>query len=42
MSPDKEDPVPLVVEVMGWVAFVLFVGSVWKVRQTLDRRPRET
>ncbi|HEV3095837.1 MAG TPA: hypothetical protein VG104_01710 [Candidatus Dormibacteraeota bacterium] len=27
----------LVTEVIGWLAFVLFVGAVWKLRQTIDR-----
>ena len=41
MTRDKKDQVPLAAELIGWLAFVLFVGSVWKVRQTLDRRQRE-
>lgn len=42
MNREEEGAIPLVAEVIGWLAFVLFVGSVWKVRQTLDRWPRET
>lgn len=41
MSRDGESPVPLVAEAAGWLAFVLFVGAVWKLRQTLDRSQRE-
>src|SRR5205807_9128592 len=38
----REDvPASLPAEVVGWLAFVLFVGAVWKVRQTLDRWHRE-
>jgi hypothetical protein len=32
---------PLVTELIGWFAFVLFVGTVWKLRRALDRRPAE-
>lgn len=41
MNPHDEVPASLAVEVVGWLAFVLFVGAVWKVRQTLDRSRRE-
>ena len=41
MNRDEEEVAPLVAEAVGWLAFVLFVGAVWKVRQTLDRWPRE-
>jgi hypothetical protein len=27
-------------EVVGWLAFALFVGAIWKLRQALDRNPR--
>jgi hypothetical protein len=37
----EESPAPLAAEVAGWLAFVLFVGAVWKLRQTLDRRHPE-
>jgi hypothetical protein len=37
----EEVPAPLAAEVIGWVAFVLFVGAVWKLRQILDRWHRE-
>ena len=37
MNPHEEVPASLAAEVVGWLAFVLFVGAVWKVRQTLDR-----
>jgi hypothetical protein len=37
----EEVPAPLAAEVVGWLAFVLFVGAVWKVRQTLDRSHRQ-
>ena len=42
MNRDDEAPVPLVAEAAGWLAFVVFVASVWKVRQILDRWNRET
>jgi hypothetical protein len=41
MNPDEDRSVPLVAELIGWLAFVAFVVSVWKVRQTLDRRQHE-
>jgi len=39
VKPDGESEASLAAEVIGWVAFVLFVGAIWKVRQTLDRQP---
>jgi hypothetical protein len=33
----EERPAPLDAEVAGWLAFALFVGAVWKLRQILDR-----
>jgi hypothetical protein len=37
VSPDHGSQPSLVTEVIGWLGFVLFVGAVWKLRQTLDR-----
>jgi hypothetical protein len=37
---DASQP-PLVTELIGWFAFVLFVGTVWKLRRALDRRTAE-
>jgi hypothetical protein len=41
MNRDEERPVPGAAEAIGWLAFVIFVGAVWKLRQTLDRWHRE-
>jgi hypothetical protein len=41
VSRDDESQASLVVEVIGWLGFVLFVGAVWKLRQTLDRHSPE-
>ena len=37
MIRHDERPAPLAAEVAGWLAFLLFVGAVWKLRQRLDR-----
>jgi hypothetical protein len=34
---DDDPQAQVVTEVIGWLIFVLFVGIVWKVRQSLDR-----
>jgi hypothetical protein len=41
MKRDGEDRGSVIGETVGWLAFVLFVAGVWKVRQTLDRWHRE-
>jgi hypothetical protein len=41
--PAPGPPIPprrhhsLVAEILGWLAFVLFVASVWSLRRRLDR-----
>jgi len=37
MNRDEARPASVVSELIGWLAFVLFVGAIWKLRQTLDR-----
>jgi hypothetical protein len=37
VNRDNDPQAQVVTEVIGWLMFVLFVGIVWKVRQSLDR-----
>jgi len=41
VNRDDEVPAAPIAEVIGWLAFVLFVGVIWRLRHVLDRGSHE-